>query len=183
MFGRSQKKRKGLIKRFARDSKGVTAIEFGMVGAPFLFLMGCIFESGIMLFSEYVIENGVAQAARTIRTGQVQSGEMSQSQFKDLICGRLAEFLECDSKLHVDVRKFTAFKDVNLPDSTNGDQLSDEVTTGAKFEPGGPMEVVVVRVYYEWELTMPGMTQLANLAGGKRLLSAGAAFRNEPFSI
>lgn len=180
---RSDKKRSWLLKRFTKDSKGVTAIEFAMVGAPFLYLMGCIFETGLMLFSEYIIENGVAQASRMIRTGEVQTQGITQAKFKNIVCGNLASFLDCKTNLNIDVRKFTAFKDVNLPPSMNGEVLSDDVTTGAKYETGGPMEVVVVRAYYQWQLFMPGMTQLANLAGGKRLLTAGAAFRNEPYPV
>ncbi len=182
MFWRSENKRGGLLKRFRRDEKGVTALEFAMVGGPFLYLMGCIFETGLMLFSEQVIENGVNQAARMIRTGQVQTQGITSAQFKDLVCGQLSSFLECDTKLNIDIRKFTAFKDIKLPKPMSGDQLSEDVTTGAKFEPGGPSEVVVVRAYYQWELFMPGITQLANIGGDKRLLTAGAAFLNEPYA-
>ena len=183
MFGRRGMRRGGLLRRFTKNDSGVTAIEFGFVGAPFIYLLGCIFESGLMLFSEYVIENGVAQASRMIRTGQVQTEGMSASQFKDQVCGRLAGFLDCENNLHVDVRKFEAFADVDLPDAMEGEELSEEVTTGSSFEPGEPMEVVVVRVYYEWELFMPGFTYLANMGGGKRLLTTGAAFRNEPYTV
>lgn len=182
MFWRRDKQRGGLLRRFKKNNKGVTAIEFAMVGGPFMYLMGCIFETGLMLFSEYVIENGVAQASRMIRTGQVQTEGMSAAQFKDEVCGRLASFLDCENNLHVDVRNFEAFADVSLPDPMDGDELSDDVTSDASFAPGEAMEVVVVRVYYEWELFMPGFTYLANVAGGKRLLTSGAAFRNEPFT-
>jgi len=178
---RPDKKRSWLLKRFTKDSRGVTAIEFAMVGAPFLYLMGCIFETGLMLFSEYVIENGVAQAARMIRTGEVQTDGVTQTQFKNIVCGKLASFLDCQNNLSIDIRKFKTFAEVNLPQAINAELLSDAVTTGAKYEPGGPMEVVVVRAYYQWELFMPGTSMLSNLSGGKRLLTAGAAFRNEPY--
>lgn len=183
MFWRKSGKRKGLLKRFRKDARGVTAIEFAMVGAPFIYLMGCIFESGLMLFSEQIIENGVAQAARMIRTGEVHTQGITAAQFKDKICGDMAEFLECEDHLHVDVRKFTAFKDVKLPTPIKDDELTDDVTKNSQFQPGGPMEVVVVRTYYEWKLFMPGISQLANMSGGRRLLTSGAAFRNEPYTF
>lgn len=183
MLWRAKHARGGLLKRFGKNDKGVTAIEFAMVGGPFLYLMGCIFETGLMLFSEYAIENGVAQAARMIRTGQVQTQGMTASQFKQQVCGRLASFLDCANNLHVDVRKFTAFKDVKLPDAIKNEELTVDVTAGAKFDTGGPMEVVVVRAYYEWQLFMPNISQLANLSGNRRLLTSGAAFRNEPYAI
>jgi Flp pilus assembly protein TadG len=175
--------RKRIARRFGRAQGGATSIEFAMVAAPFLYLLMAIFETGLMLFAEYIIENGVAKAARQIRTGQVQTQGMSASQFKTLVCGNLAAFLDCDANLNVDVRSFTKFADVDLPAPLNEDgTLSESVTSSASFDPGDAMEVVVVRPYYAWKLFTPGITHLANMAGDKRLLTAGAAFRNEPFS-
>ncbi len=185
MWWRGDKKdqrRNSLIGRFIKSKDGVTAIEFAMVGGPFLYLLCVIFETGLMLFSEYIIENGVARASRMIRTGQVQINNISASQFKTQICGNLASYLDCDKNLHVDVRKFANFSSISLPNAYNGKELSSDVTTNAKFQPGTALEVVVVRAYYEWHLFVPGLSQLANLSSGRRSLSAGAAFRNEPYT-
>jgi len=40
----------------------------------------------------------------------------------------------------------------------------------------------VVRAYYEWKLFVPGLSELANLSGGRRTLTSSAAFRNEPYT-
>jgi len=41
---------------------------------------------------------------------------------------------------------------------------------------------VVVRLFYQWPLLVTGLGyNISNLSGSKRLLSATAAFRNEPF--
>lgn len=171
-----------LIKRYKDSEDGVTAIEFAMVGGPFLYLLMAIFETGLMLFSEYVIENGTANAARMIRTGEVQTTGITQSEFKELVCGNLAAFLDCETRLYVDVRSYPDFDDVSVPPAISGSgELSSDVTTGGQFEPGNELEVVVARVYYDWKLFTPGISHLANLANGRRLLSASAAFRNEPF--
>jgi len=179
---KSGPKPRGLIRHFIKDKDGVTAIEFALVGAPFLYLLCVIFETGLMLFSEYIIENGVSRASRMIRTGQVQINGMTSSQFKNEICGKLADFLDCANNLHVDVRKFSTFSAISLPNAYNGQELSADVTTAAKFQPGVALDVVVVRTYYEWKLFVPGLSQLANLSGGRRSLTAGAAFRNEPYT-
>ena len=177
-FGRARK-RSG--KRFRKNQDGSAAIEFAMIAAPFLYLLMAIFETGFMLFSEYVIENGTAQAARMIRTGQIQTQSMSQNSFKTLVCGNLASFLDCNNKLYVDVRKWTAFADITSSDpiGSNG-ELSSQAKNGG-FDPGGPMDVITVRVYYVWDLMTPGISMLNNLANGRRVLTAGAAFRNEPY--
>jgi Flp pilus assembly protein TadG len=175
------RRKTGILKGFRNAQGGMTAIEFAFVGGPFLYLLCVIFETGLMLFSEYIIENGISNAARMIRTGQVQAQGMSAGDFKNVVCGKLATFLNCNSYLHIDVRHFTAFADISLPTPIQSGELTSDVTTNASFQPGQPMEVVVVRAYYEWKLFVPGLSQLANLSGGRRLLTAGAAFRNEPF--
>jgi Flp pilus assembly protein TadG len=169
------------LRRYRRANGGVTAIEFGLVGAPFIWLLCVVFETGLMLFAEYTIENGTAQAGRLIRTGQVQSQGISQGRFRELVCGSLGKVLDCKNRLHVDVRSFPNFQSIELPPSSNGGELSPEVTTGAQFQPGNPLEVVVVRVLYDWKLFTPGISLLANLAKDRRVLSAATAFRNEPF--
>jgi Flp pilus assembly protein TadG len=153
------------------------------VAPPFFALMMAIFEVGIMLFSEYVIEHGVNNASRMIRTGEVQTAPMNATEFRALVCGNLASYLDCETELHIDVRAFNDFDQVNLPAPlTSEGELSADITTNSHFEPGDPFQVVVVRVYYAWSLFAPGMTYMSNMSDGRRLLAAGAAFRNEPYA-
>ena len=177
------KPRKGLFARFRKSESGVTAIEFAFVGGPFLYLLLVIFETAIMLFSEYTIENAVSQASRQIRTGQAQNAGMTKAGFKTLVCSNVPAYLDCDSNLNIDVRKFTTFAAVSMPPALDSSgNLSTSVTTGGQFQAGGPMEVVVVRTYYTWALFVPGISKLANMGGNKRLLTSGAAFRSEPYT-
>ena len=67
------------FRQYRRSQSGVTAIEFAMVAPPFFALMMAIFEVGIMLFSEYVIEHGVSKASRMIRTGEVQTADLGDA--------------------------------------------------------------------------------------------------------
>ena len=54
--------------------------------------------------------------------------------------------------------------------------------TNFTFDPGGGGDVVVVRVFYDWQLMAPGVVSgMTNMSGNKRLISATAVFRNEPF--
>jgi Flp pilus assembly protein TadG len=183
MTGQGRRGSRCILRRYRRSQSGVTAIEFAVVAPPFLALMLAIFEVGIMLFSEYVIEHGVGNASRMIRTGEVQTEGMSATEFKTLVCGKLAGYLDCENNLHIDVRAFKDFDEVSLPAPlTPEGALSSEVTSDSHFEPGDPYQVVVVRVYYPWSLFMPGMSHMSNMSDGRRLLAAGAAFRNEPYA-
>ena len=177
------------LARFLKRDEGATAVEFGFVGIPFFYLLCVIFETGLILFTEYTLENGTAQTARLIRTGQAQGDGMSAAQFKAAICEKIV-FLDCTSKLYVDVRKYADFESVSTPSSVTTDgggnkEISSDISTSAQFNMGGPEEVVVVRAYYDWKLFVPGipgMSGMATLQNSRRLLSASFAFRNEPYT-
>jgi len=50
------------------------------------------------------------------------------------------------------------------------------------YTPGGPGDIVVVRLYYQWPITVSLLgDNLATLNGNKRLLIATSVFRNEPY--
>ena len=183
MDAKAVAKKTGLFGRFKKSESGVTAIEFAMVGGPFLYLLLVIFETAVMLFSEYIIENGVSQAARQIRTGQVQIAGSTKAQFKTLVCSHIPAYLNCATKLNIDVRRFANFASVSLPPPLDGDgNLTPGVSSASEYRPGNPLEVVVVRTYYAWDLHVPGLSMLANMGANQRLLTSGAAFRNEPYT-
>jgi Flp pilus assembly protein TadG len=179
----------GLLKKYRANDGGATAIEFAIVGGPFLYLLCVILEMGMMLFTEYAVEHAAAQAARLIRTGQAQNEGMTSDSFKQVVCDNVP-FLDCESKLFVDVRKYDDFASVSTPSSISTDddgnsEMSEDITVGALFDPGGPGEVVVVRVYYAWDLfvpNIPGMSGFSNLSEHRRLLSTTFAFQNEPYT-
>jgi len=51
-----------------------------------------------------------------------------------------------------------------------------------QYNPGGPGDIVIVRLFYQWPLYVTGLGyNIANLSGSKRLLAATAAFCNEPY--
>jgi Flp pilus assembly protein TadG len=180
---------KRLLRKYRASEGGGTAVEFAIVGGPFLYLLCVILEMGMMLFTEYALEHAEAQAARLIRTGQAQNDGMTADNFKQIVCDNVP-FLDCESKLFVDVRKYEDFASVSAPsaistDADGNSEMSDDITVSAQFDPGGPGDVVVVRVYYAWDLfvpSIPGMSGFSNLSGYRRLLSTTFAFQNEPYT-
>lgn len=189
------------LKKFGRSKDGATAVEFALLGGPFLFALLALFELGIMLLAEYSIAQSVETAGRLIRTGQIQMSlnghQPTAGYFKNQICSTSGSFIDCN-KLYVDVRNFGSFADIagNLPNPYKNDgsqELSDDITVNASFEPGSAGRIVTVRVYYDWELSVPGLgaligsvKKLGNVSNGtttnSRLLTSAATFRNEPFS-
>lgn len=171
-----------LSRRYKTDQSGVTAIEFGIVGIPFLLLVLGTMEMGLAFFVNRIVDNAVLESARMIRTGQAEKGNFSPSAFKDDICSNLPSVL-CDlDKFAVDVRSYDNFS--GLSDLENHTMLDKDGNLKDSFEynDGKASSIVVVRVIYRWPMFSALMQLDAGDTGGtERLLSSTAVFRNEPF--
>jgi len=177
--------------RLRKDEDGATAIEFGMLAAPFLLLLVGVFESGTMLLVNYQLDDAVADTARLIRTGQAQEAGMNAEAFKKAVCDRIVlKIGDCKSKLLVDVDTFADFSSLSFPpaleEKTNPDGTKTKVlssSVGKKFDIGTAKTIVGVRVYYPYHYMtgifakITGMTDYDDV----KLLSTAAAFQNEPF--
>ncbi len=167
------------VRRLFRKQDGAVAVEFGLVAAPFLALVFAIMETAIVFFAGQALETAVADSARLILTGQAQSQGFDQAAFKTAVCQKVYGLFNCATGIYVDVRTFTSFGNVtmNSPLDANGNFVNN-----TQYQPGGPSDIVVVRLFYQWPvyLSLLGFT-MQNMSGGKRLLVATAAFRNEPY--
>lgn len=180
-FGRPTARWLAAVRGFARAQGGAAAVEMALVATPFFLLLFGIIELALIFLVSSSLENATAQAARTIRTGELQGGSSpTSSAFKTAICNNFGWLQsDCNSNLQVDVRTFTTFASVTAPQPVSGGTFNASALT---FTPGGPSEIVVVRAYYQWPLIVPMMTQaLQTLSGGKVLITSTATFRNEPY--
>ncbi len=165
-------------KCFVKSEEGAAALEFAIVATPFFALLFAILEVSLIYFGSVALENGMQEAARMVRTGQLQVSGGSVDDFKTKICESAGALLDCTGELYIDVRTFQEFDDADFPDPLVGGEISG----GFLFNPGVAGDVVLVRAFYIWNVTTPIIGDImANMNGGRRLLSTSAAFRNEPF--
>lgn len=170
---------RAFCRRFAKNETGSAAMEFAIVALPFFTMMLAAIDFGLMRFATSTLENGVSEAARQIRTGQAQSSGMTAAQFRTLVCNNVSMLLTCDQRLAIDVRVFDSFDDVNFPAAVDG---NGNLSGAFQYQTGGPGDIVLVRVFYSWPMLTPFFGEaMSNMNGGARLLTASAAFRNEPF--
>lgn len=167
------------LRRFARKDDGAAAIEFGLVAAPFLALVFAIMETAVVFFAGQALETAAADSARLIMTGQAQSQGFDQAKFKAEVCKKIFGLFNCSGGVNVDVRTYSSFSAVDLtkPIDSNGNLINNFT-----YQPGGPGDIVVVRLLYQYPVyvSLLGLN-LADMAGGKRLIVATSAFRNEPY--
>jgi Flp pilus assembly protein TadG len=168
----------GTVRRLARQDDGTAAVEFGMVAMPFLALVFAIIETALVFFATQVLETAAADSARLIMTGQAQMQGFSKESFKSQVCSKIYGLFDCQSGVHVDVQTFASFGSVNLQNPV--DDQGQLETSGFKYAPGGPGEIVVMRLVYQWPVYV-SMLGLSNMADSNRLMMATVAFRNEPY--
>jgi Flp pilus assembly protein TadG len=159
---------------FLKDDRGSSAVEFALV-APILFalLFGTI-EVGVQGMVSSSLENAVAAASRTIRTGEAD-GPASASDFKNLVCAGMIDSLSvCNARLAISVAPFSSFSSAGsaataAPDGT--------------FNKGGPSDIILVHATYSWPAIAPTFDASLHRIGPTTVVfSTQAAFKNEPFT-
>jgi Flp pilus assembly protein TadG len=166
--------------RFRRDERGANAVEFGIVALPFFALLMAIVEAAMAFFAAQVMETGLRDSARLIRTGQAhgQTG-FNATSFRNDICPRVAPLLAC-AGIVVDVRDYSSFGAASFANPTSGGNFDP---TQTRFSMGQAGSIIVARAYYEWPSFANILgSSLSRQANGRILLVATSSFRNEPFS-
>lgn len=170
--------RRSFLQRFRRNQDGFTAVEFAIVSIPFfMMLFGCI-GIGIFFFTTFALENAVEVTAREIRTGQAQAANMTQAQFKTALCNNLPGYIDCASRLRVNVQSFVNFGSVAPAQCLDAGSL---ITDGnSSYNAGASGTVTLVRVCYEWDFAklIPFLTW-SNMNNDSVLIQASAIFQNE----
>jgi Flp pilus assembly protein TadG len=170
---------------FIRDEKAATAVEFAMVAPLFFLMLGVVLETGLMMFTEYVLQTSVQEAARLVRTGQAQEQKMTAARFKDEVCDLAGIIIDCKSDVTVYMRADTNFTTLtaNVP-SFLSIGPGDDGTPGAGMNDcGAPSESVALIATYDWDFSIPYfMSFLGNRkSDSSRRMAGFAMFKNEPF--
>ena len=169
-------------RRFLRRQDGAVAVEFGLILLPFLALTFGIMETALVFFADQTLETAVSDSARLIMTGQAQGQSLTAATFKNAVCARIYGLFDCQNGVYVNVQTYSSFGSITYtpPIDSNGNLL----TSNFGYSPGGPGDIVVVQLFYQWPIyvSLMSLTNLSNMSNHKRLLVATAAFRNEPYN-
>lgn len=169
-----------LLRRFAVQRRASAAVEFGLVAAPFIVLTFATMQTGVIFFAGQTLESAAATAGRLIMTGQAQTQGWDAAEFKTQVCNAVATMFDCQNKIAIDVETYSSFAAVNLAlPITNGTFNASNIG----YNPGGPGDIVVVRLYYQYPVYMNMLGfNLSDINGGYNLLAATAVFKNEPYA-
>jgi Flp pilus assembly protein TadG len=160
------------------DPRGATAVEFGLVAAPFIAILIAILETCLVFVAQEVLQTATTNAARLIMTGQAQAQSLSAGQFQATVCSDAWGMFTCPN-LSVNVQTFASFSNmIQLNPLQNGNFNSSNMS----YSMGGPGDIEMVQVFYQWPVFLaPLGFNLSNMSGNNRLLVGTAIFRNEPY--
>jgi Flp pilus assembly protein TadG len=182
-----------LLRRFRRNRKGEAVVQFALVAPAFFALLFAIVETALMFLASQVLETITQDSARLILTGQAQTeqlppalaaacpltGTQTAAQFKCMVCQKIPALFNCNN-IYVDVESYPSFAAININSQIDA---NGNFVNNMQYNPGGPGDIVVVRLFYQWPLFVTGLGyNISNMSGHQRLLVATAAFENEPYN-
>lgn len=175
---------------FRGDERAAVAVEFALLALPFFTIIAAILETALVFFAGQVLESAVHDSSRLLRTGQAQNAGFEAADYRAAICDGLYGLFDCNSgRMLVKVEVLDGFSDASaviappIGAACRTDPDACSWTTTETYDAGVGSDIVIVQAYYKWP-TMVDLPwfNLANQAGGDRLLSGIRVFRNEPFS-
>ncbi len=173
----------GVPRGFARDQKGVTAIEFAIVAVPFFGLLLMILQVGLYHFSLQSLDFAVRQAGRTVMTGKVSPTAVSANTFKTTyICPKVFWGITCNNLV---VNSYVIGKTSDAKAATGVYAYIDDKTrtisqapTQSTFCLGAPGDYVYLDVGYPYPNFMKRL--LSTEASDSWLMRSSTVVFNEP---
>jgi hypothetical protein len=179
--------------RRAVDAGGTAAMEFAFVAPIFLAMLGAIMEFSGIMFVQTLLEGSAREAARYGITGFTQEGVSRDEQILQIVEKNTLGLIDLD-ELQMDTLVYENFGDVGQPEpftDQNGNEIYDagepftDVNGNGAWDEdmgaaglGGPGDVVVYRMSYDWSIIIPFFRMFF---GDAITLQANIAVRNEPF--
>ena len=178
------------VRRFGRDERGVTAVEFGILAIPFFTIILATMQTALVFLATQVLDSALEDATRLVRTGQAQNGTTygTTDALRTYMCGYTFNLFDC-SKIQLRVETISNFGSVQVVpvvQDCNTDPTKGPLTCTWKTPPaysgGSKLQIEQVSAYYRYPLVivMPYFN-LKNQPDNYRLISAILVFRNEPF--
>ncbi len=171
------------LRLYRRQEDGATAIEFGILAFPYILLIVGIIEISLMFAAQSVLDHAVSNAARLVRTGQLQDLPQATqiAGFEDAVCDYAGFLMDCD-EIQYYVDDLTDFAEAATIAEPEFDEDGNMIITG--FSLGGSSDVVFMRVVYRYPVMTPLLSQfIANTEDDRRILMSTNVLKTEPYEF
>ncbi|MCI4646230.1 MAG: pilus assembly protein [Hyphomonadaceae bacterium] len=165
------------VKRLCKDDKGVSAIEFALIGPLFLLFTIGIIEFGLYFLKKNLVSHVLYEASRNIQTGEIQSSANPQQTFIDEYCADSPGFLRCN-EISFDVRSFDSVAAVSFPAPVYDDAGNPQ---NFVFQPGSGEQITAMRASIPHQFITPLMRKYFQPTEDPALIVGHSIAKNEPF--
>ncbi len=172
---------------------GQAMVEFALLVPALLGLLCGILEFSGILFAQTLLEGGAREASRYGITGAAEEDIGREAAILQIIDDNTFGVIDID-ELDIETLVYASFGDVGQPEPFTDENGNGVFDSGEAFDDingngawdedmgvaglGGPGDVVVYRLSYDWEIMIP---MFQPFFGNDIALDASIAVRNEPF--
>jgi Flp pilus assembly protein TadG len=176
------------------DLRGQAAIEFAFLAPIFIFMLCAIMEFSGIMFVQSILEGSAREASRYGLTGFAQGGVSREDQILAIVEENTYGIIKMDD-LEMETLVYENFGDIGEPEPFtdqnansvwDNDEPFTDINGNGNWDPdmgaaglGGPGDVVVYRMSYDWGIMIPLFTRWF---GNAITLQSNIAVRNEPFT-
>ena len=172
------------LHKYKDKNDGVAAIELAFVILPLTYLIIGIIEIALMFTSSIVLEGATSDAARLVRTGQVQqaaSASDGQTLFEEALCNSMSILADC-ADIEYEVIPLDAGFGGASGNSASFDD--DGAFQSQGFDAGGVSDVILIRAVYKYPLKTPIISEFfENSDDGTRLMISTVVLQTEPYDF
>lgn len=188
MMPRSKRAR-DIVKRFVKDDRGTTSLEFVIVFPVFFGMFLMTYESGMISAQHVMLERGVDIAVRDVRIGVITTPD--RAWFRTRICDAALIIEDCENQLEIELISRSARSWVDVPSQVRCVDRGDLTDDNSSIDGVANNQLMVIRACVRIDPVLPtgniGKTIIANnsgsAAGGSHALVSTAAFVVEPFMV
>jgi hypothetical protein len=182
------------LRRLRADRRGSAAVDFALVVGPFFLLVIGLLEFGMLMIGQTLLQSAVADASRFGLTGRTLEGQTREDVIAAIVSDGGIGLINPE-RLVFETLVYPSFDSVGQPETFTDTNGNGQWDTGEPFADingngqwdadmgaaglGGPEDIVLYRVRYDWLMLTPLITHL--IPGGAIRLEASLAVRNEPF--
>ena len=154
--------------------RAASVLEFAVIGPMFLLTIIGIIELGYFVFIQSILDWGTRDAARMIRTGQVQNAANALTAFTNELCGDISPMIPCGSVI-IQSQVFGSWSSAQTTTNQPPQRAKNGNLVSAGFSAGTGQQIMVVQVAYQY-FWMTGWLGMPSA-----FIMSTVAFRNEPF--
>lgn len=178
-----------------KAQEGVAAVEFALIAPVALLLIMGIIETSLVMFAQNVLESATFAAARTGKTGFVETDATREATIRSVLEDRGGVVFDT-SLIDITSLTYARFDQIGDPEpyiDANNNQMRDDgenftdVNGNGLYDTdmgadgvGNAGEIVVYTVSYPWNIFTP-MVQDFLAEDGVITLSSRMVIQNEPF--